>query len=96
LAFIAGKFDMTFPDEVMIPLLKDIKSQAPDVICEVRSTNVSTNLIINRDKPPFDNPGTGAGRRPQELYRHPRRKGGDIGDRCCHHLPASGACRPMF
>src|SRR3984893_8497055 len=29
LAFIAGKFDMTFPFEVSIPLLKDIKSQAP-------------------------------------------------------------------
>ena len=29
LAFIAGKFDMTFPTEVTIPLLKDVKSQAP-------------------------------------------------------------------
>ena len=27
LAFIAGKFDMTFPTEVSIPLLKDVKSQ---------------------------------------------------------------------
>src|ERR1700722_14944218 len=29
LAFVAGKFDMTFPTEVTIPLLKDVKSQAP-------------------------------------------------------------------
>jgi peptide/nickel transport system substrate-binding protein len=29
LGFIAGKFDMTFPYEVTIPLLKDIKTQAP-------------------------------------------------------------------
>src|SRR6202521_1649279 len=29
LAFVAGKFDMTFPSEVTIPLLKDVKSQAP-------------------------------------------------------------------
>jgi peptide/nickel transport system substrate-binding protein len=56
LAFEAGKFDLTFPDEVTIPLLKEVKSQAPDAICEVRPTNVSTNLIVNRDKPPFDNP----------------------------------------
>jgi peptide/nickel transport system substrate-binding protein len=56
LAFIAGKFDMTFPTEVTIPLLKDIKSQAPQAICELVPTNVNTNLIVNRDKPPFDNP----------------------------------------
>jgi peptide/nickel transport system substrate-binding protein len=32
LAFEAGKFDLTFPDEVTIPLLKEIKSQAPAAI----------------------------------------------------------------
>src|ERR1700731_2115992 len=56
LAFIAGKFDMTFPTEVSIPLLKDVQSQAPKAICELKPTNVSGNLIVNRDKPPFDNP----------------------------------------
>ena len=35
LSFIAGKFDMTFPFEVSIPLLKDIKSQAPQAICDL-------------------------------------------------------------
>jgi peptide/nickel transport system substrate-binding protein len=35
LAFEAGKFDLTFPDEVTIPLLKEVKSQAPQAICEV-------------------------------------------------------------
>src|SRR3954469_15591223 len=55
LAFIAGKFDMTFPTEVMIPLLKDIKAQAPDAICKVAPINVSTNIIVNRDVAPFDN-----------------------------------------
>ena len=55
LAFIAGKFDMTFPTEVTVPLLKDIKAQAPQAICELVPINVSTNLIVNRDKPPFDN-----------------------------------------
>ena len=56
LAFIAGKFDMTFPYQVTIPLLKDVKSQAPQAVCKVAPTNVSTNLIVNRDSPPFDNP----------------------------------------
>ena len=55
LAFVAGKFDMTFPTEVTIPLLKDVKSQAPNVTCVVEPTNVSTNIIVNSSNPPFDN-----------------------------------------
>jgi peptide/nickel transport system substrate-binding protein len=55
LSFVAGQFDMTFPYEMTIPLVRDIKAQAPAAICEVMSTNVSTNLLVNRDKAPFDN-----------------------------------------
>src|SRR5204862_5892172 len=55
LGFVAGRFDMTFPTEVSIPLLKDVKSQAPQAICSLEPTNVSTNLIINRESAPFDN-----------------------------------------
>jgi ABC-type dipeptide transport system, periplasmic component len=55
LAFVAGKFDMTFPTEVTIPLVKDVKSQAPNAICEIAPTNVSTNIIVNSSSPPFDN-----------------------------------------
>jgi peptide/nickel transport system substrate-binding protein len=56
LAFIAGKFDMTWPYTVRVPLLKDIRSQAPEAICELAPNNVSSNLIVNRDAPPFQNP----------------------------------------
>jgi peptide/nickel transport system substrate-binding protein len=56
LAFIAGQFDLTFPFEVSIPMLKDVKQQAPKTICELVPGNASTNLILNREKPPFDNP----------------------------------------
>jgi peptide/nickel transport system substrate-binding protein len=56
LGFVSGRFDMTFPWEVTLPLLKDIKSQLPDANCVVTSMNNSTNLILNRDAPPFDNP----------------------------------------
>ena len=55
LAFIAGKFDMTFPWEVTIPLLKDIKSQAPQAMCQVGPAGESIGMLINRNVPPFDN-----------------------------------------
>jgi peptide/nickel transport system substrate-binding protein len=56
LGFISGKFDMTFPTEVSIPLLKDVKAQAPNAVCEVEPNNVNTNIIVNSSSPPFDNP----------------------------------------
>jgi peptide/nickel transport system substrate-binding protein len=55
LAFVAGKFDMTFPTEVSIPLLKDIRTQAPNAVCVVAPINVATNIIVNSSNPPFDN-----------------------------------------
>src|SRR5580693_4052814 len=56
LAFVAGKFDLTSPYGVTIPTLKEITGQASWAQCEVTATNVNRTLIINRDKPPFDNP----------------------------------------
>ena len=53
LAFVAGKLDWI---AMTIPLLKDVKSQAPDAICEVTPGGISRNLIVNRDAPPFDDP----------------------------------------
>jgi len=55
LAFVAGKFDMTFPYEVSIPLVKQVKSQAPQAICEVKPMNGRATLLVN-PTPPFDNP----------------------------------------
>jgi peptide/nickel transport system substrate-binding protein len=56
LSFVAGKFDMTFPTDVTVPLLKNLRKDAPQAQCTMRATGVSTNLIVNRDLPPFDNP----------------------------------------
>jgi len=56
LGFVAGKFDMTWPYSVTVPLLKDVKSQAPQAVCELHTNNASTNLLLNRDVPPFNNP----------------------------------------
>jgi peptide/nickel transport system substrate-binding protein len=52
LAFIAGKLDLIW---VGIPLLKDVKSQAPQAHCDIVMDNNSRDLIINRAVPPFDN-----------------------------------------
>jgi peptide/nickel transport system substrate-binding protein len=56
LAFIAGKYDLTFAGSVTVPLMRDIQTQMPSAICELPPGSVSTNLIVNRTAPPFDNP----------------------------------------
>ena len=53
LGFVAGKFDTVAG--VTVPLLKDVKSQAPQAICEVAPTNVPRTLLVNPAAPPFDN-----------------------------------------
>jgi peptide/nickel transport system substrate-binding protein len=54
LGFTAGQFDVTWPFSVTIPLLKDVKNQAPQANCQLRTNNGTVNLLVNRDKPPFD------------------------------------------
>jgi peptide/nickel transport system substrate-binding protein len=54
LGFVAGKFDTV--TGVTVPLLKDVKSQAPQAVCEVAPTNVPRTLLVNPAAPPFDNP----------------------------------------
>jgi peptide/nickel transport system substrate-binding protein len=56
LGFTSGKYDMTFPSDVSVPLLKNIRRDAPKAQCTMRFTGVATNLIVNREKQPFDNP----------------------------------------
>jgi peptide/nickel transport system substrate-binding protein len=55
LTFIAGKFDISSPYGTTVPLLNDVKAQKPDAVCVLTATNVSRNLIMNPQKPPFDN-----------------------------------------
>src|SRR5690606_23122566 len=54
LAFAAGEFDLTFTQDITIPLLKDIEAQAPDAYCEVNPSNTQGQLLLNREAPPFD------------------------------------------
>jgi ABC-type transport system substrate-binding protein len=53
LGFVSGKFDTVAG--VTVPLLKDVKSQAPQAVCEVVPTNVPRTLLVNPAAPPFDN-----------------------------------------
>jgi hypothetical protein len=52
LTFVSGKFDITFGG-LSVPLTNDVKRQAPEAFCELNPTNVSHNLVINRDVAPF-------------------------------------------
>ena len=56
MAFAAGKFDFTSPYFLQVPVLKDLKNQAPDAICQLMPSNVNRNVMFNREAPPFDNP----------------------------------------
>jgi peptide/nickel transport system substrate-binding protein len=56
LAFSTGDFDITFPSDVTVSLMKDIKARAPNAICETTPAGTQVNLMVNRVNPPFDNP----------------------------------------
>jgi peptide/nickel transport system substrate-binding protein len=54
LAFVAGEFDLTFVGDVTVPISRQLALQAPQVQCSLVPTNVTTNLIVNRDVQPFN------------------------------------------
>jgi len=54
LAFVSGEFDMTYDTDVPIPLIKDVESQAPKAICQLRPTGVYVNLLVNQEAAPFN------------------------------------------
>jgi peptide/nickel transport system substrate-binding protein len=56
LAFSTGDFDITFPSDVSVPLMKDIKARAPNAVCQITPAGTQVNLMVNRANPPFDNP----------------------------------------
>jgi peptide/nickel transport system substrate-binding protein len=55
LAFAAGKFDRTGQGFMSIPLMKQLKEQAPNAECTVVPWNIPRQMLVNRSKPPFDN-----------------------------------------
>ena len=56
LALTTGKFDLTLTGELTPELAKEIQAQVPTMQCIVQTSNTQGNLLVNRDKPPFDDP----------------------------------------
>ena len=54
LAFVANEFDLTFVGDITVPLIGEVMARAPKATCRLVPTGVSTNLLVNRNKPPFD------------------------------------------
>jgi peptide/nickel transport system substrate-binding protein len=54
LALGLKQFDRTGPGFLAVSLMKEIKKEAPEIDCEVKSWNTSRTAITNREKPPFD------------------------------------------
>ncbi len=54
LAFAAGKFDRFTQGILSLPLMKELKNQEPNAVCEVVPWNIPRQMLVNRDKPPFD------------------------------------------
>jgi peptide/nickel transport system substrate-binding protein len=55
LGLIAGAFDLTTAGDITVPIMNDIASQAPHIVCTLGPTNVSANVLVNDKRPPFDN-----------------------------------------
>jgi len=55
LALGLKQFDRTGPGFLSVALSKQVKSQVPDINCEINSWNTSRTAIVNRAVPPFDN-----------------------------------------
>ena len=56
LAFVAGDFDLTFTSDITVPMMKDVLQQKPSAQCSLVPTNVPVNILVNRERAPFDNP----------------------------------------
>jgi peptide/nickel transport system substrate-binding protein len=56
LAFESGKFDMTLPYDLTVPVYNDVRHQMPQAVCELSPGMIPRHLLVNRDKPPFNDP----------------------------------------
>jgi peptide/nickel transport system substrate-binding protein len=96
LTFMSGKSD--FYPGVTMPQLKDVKSQAPQAVCQIFSANVGRNLLVNREAPPSTMPICDARcRSPSTVSRSstslPPARVKSAGQ-CSRRRAGSEACRP--
>ncbi len=101
LALATGKFDLTFTSELTPELMKDCRNRRPPMQCVVQATGTQGNLLVNRERPPFDN----AQIRKAMVLAIDRKAFSDILSRgmyqgrrrqCCRRPKASGAGRKEF
>ena len=55
LGLIAGEFELSTTGDIPKPIMDDIAKQAPHIQCDLAPTNVSSNMLVNVKRPPFDN-----------------------------------------
>jgi len=55
-ALQANQVDMSYPYEYIRSTQKTIASAVPELVWHENASNVSTNIIVNTRKPPFDDP----------------------------------------
>src|ERR1700712_4095518 len=55
LAMATGKFDLSFTSELTPELTKSLQEQAPAMQCVLQPTGTQGNLLVNRERAPFDN-----------------------------------------
>ena len=48
MGFSSGSFDMAFPYQVSVPVLKDVRKQVPAAVCEITPGTTNRHIIINR------------------------------------------------
>src|SRR5262249_43676202 len=46
----------TSPYYLQVPVVNDIRNQAPEAICNLVPVNVNRNVMMNREAPPFNGP----------------------------------------
>src|SRR5258708_6208107 len=56
LPFSTGDFDITFPSDVTVPLMKAIKAPAPHPICQITPSGTHPHLITTPLNPPSHHP----------------------------------------
>jgi peptide/nickel transport system substrate-binding protein len=54
LALEAGKFDLNLTGELTPELVKDVQTAVPQMQCVVQPSNTQGNLLVNRERPPFN------------------------------------------
>jgi peptide/nickel transport system substrate-binding protein len=54
LAMVTGKFDLTFTSDLTPELTRSVQEQVPAMQCVLQPTGTQGNLLVNRERPPFD------------------------------------------